>query len=102
VTGRIFAAPRKWIELRGTVPNVTTKFTLPAIWDQEQNVMAYSPPTDDTLGLPATRASDPNLHFADFARLAPEQATGADAQICADVVTLAPTLTPRAAGIQTQ
>ena len=53
VTGRIFVAPRQWTDQQGAVPNVTTAFTLPVTWDQEQNVMAYDPPTNFTLGLPA-------------------------------------------------
>jgi hypothetical protein len=99
VVGRIFVAPRQWTELGATVPNVTTTFTLPAQWDQEPNVMAYDPPDNFTLGTASVRAGDPNLHFVDFARLAPGQATGDDAAICADVLRLAPTLTPRASAI---
>jgi hypothetical protein len=47
----------------------------------------------------AVRAANPDLHYAEYARLGPEQATGDDQAICAAVRELAPTLTPMAAGI---
>jgi hypothetical protein len=99
VVGRIFTAPRQWMDYQATVPSVTTTFSLPVTWDQEQNVMSFDPPTNFTLGSASVRAGDPKLHFVDFARLAAGQATGDDAAICAAVLKLAPTLTPKASAI---
>jgi hypothetical protein len=99
VVGRIFTAPRQWTEQQGTVSSVATAFTLPVTWDQEANVMAYDPPSNFTLGASSVRAGDPTLHFVDFARLAADQATGDNAAICAAVVKLVPTLTPKASAI---
>lgn len=98
-TGKIFVAPRQWSELSGTVPNTMTSFRLPLDWDQEQNVMAYDPTWNVTLGTPSSRHPDNSLHFGEFARLAEDQATGDDNAICDAVVKLAPTLTPAASAI---
>ncbi|MET0386390.1 MAG: hypothetical protein ABW321_10550 [Polyangiales bacterium] len=97
VTGKIFVAPRQWTALAGLVPDVSTLFKLPLDWNQEANVMAY----DGTplLGSEAARAADKTLHFAEFARLAEDQATGDDQAICSALVALAPMLTPAAAGL---
>jgi hypothetical protein len=99
VRGRIFVAPRQWTDQQGTVPSVATTFSLAITWDQEQNVMAYDPPTDTTLGTASVRAGNPALHFVEFARLSAEQTAGDDAAICTSVRTLAKTLTPRASAI---
>jgi hypothetical protein len=82
--------------MSGTVPSVGSVFTLPLQWDQEPNVMAYD--GSAFLGAEAVRAADASLHYAQFARLSPDQATGDDAAICKSIVKLAPTLTPKAAG----
>jgi hypothetical protein len=48
----------------------------------------------------AVRAADGKLHFAQFARLTPDQVPGSDdAQICKRIVELAPTLTPETAAM---
>jgi hypothetical protein len=66
-------------------------------WDQEANVMSYD--GSPLLLSDAARASDANLHFAEFVRLAAGQAEGDDNAICKSLVALAPTLTPVAAGM---
>lgn len=97
VSGKLFFAPRIWFELSGTVPDLDSSFELPLRWDQETNLLGYDgSPLLTTQGV---RAANAALHFAQLARLAAEQATGDDATICADVIALAPTLTPRASEI---
>lgn len=99
-TGRLFVAPRHWTELSGTVPNTMTRFRLSIDWDQEQNVMAYDPPWNLTLGTPSSRHPDDSLQFAEFVRLEGDQAAGADNNaICDAIILLAPTLTPAASAI---
>lgn len=95
VTGKIFVAPRQWTQPAGMVTDLTTPFTLPTMWDQQQNVMAYD--GSDLLGSEAARAADMTLHFTEFARLSDSQATGDDTAICNSVVDLVPTLTPKGA-----
>jgi hypothetical protein len=76
-----------------------TSFRLPIDWDQEQNVMAYDPSWNVTLGTPSSRHPDNTLHFAELVRLAEGQATGDDNAICDAVTKLAPMLTPAASAI---
>jgi hypothetical protein len=97
VTGKIFVAPRMWSSISDTAADVSSSFKVFVQWNTEPNVMAY----DGTplLGSDSARASDATLHFAQFARLAPDQATGDDATLCKSVVELAPMLTPEAAGM---
>jgi hypothetical protein len=97
VTGKIFSAVREWTSLSGTAPDVRSRFTLPLSWDSEPNIMAFD--GSPFLGSSAVRAADATLHFAQLARLTPDQATGDDAAICSAIVALAPTLTPEAAGM---
>jgi hypothetical protein len=97
VTGKIFTAPRVWTQISGSVSDITATFKLPVLWDQEPNVMSYD--GSPLLLSEAARAADATLHFAEFARLAPDQAVGDDKAICMTVVALAPTLTPIAAGM---
>jgi hypothetical protein len=97
VSGKIFVAPRAWTSISGTVPDVSSVFKVPLQWDQDANVMSY----DGTplLSSSAARAANMTLHFAQFARLAPNQATGDDIAICKSITALAPMLTPEAAGL---
>jgi len=97
VAGKIFVATREWTALSGTVPDVDTVFELPLTWDQEPNVMAFD--GSPLLSATAVRAADAKLHFAQFARLEPDQATGDDDAICKSLRELAPTSTPKAAGL---
>jgi hypothetical protein len=97
VTGKIFVAPRQWTSMTGSVPDVSSAFKLPLLWDQEPNVMAYD--GSPLLASSAARAADAALHFVQFARLTAEQAAGDDKAICASVTKLAKTLTPEAAAM---
>ena len=76
----------------------TFKLSL-AGWGQDQNVVQSDPPNNIILLMSSTVANDPSLHFVGFARLAADQATGSDQDICSQIVKLAPTLTPDAAAI---
>jgi hypothetical protein len=97
VTGKIFTAPRMWTSISDTAAAVSSVFKVFVQWDTEPNVMAYD--GTDLLGSESARSSDATLHFAQFARLTPDQATGEDAAICKSIVELAPMLTPEAAGM---
>lgn len=97
VSGEVYVAPRSWTSASGIVADVGTTFSLPLEWDQEPNVMAVD--GSSLLSSSAARAADPELHFVDFARLEPGLATGDDAALCRELVELAPSLTPRAAGL---
>lgn len=95
VSGKIFVGPRVWTEMSGAVTD-TSNFRLAVKWGQEQNVLGY-----DGSSLLATEAAigpDAQTHFAQFARLADDQATGDDLSICNAVIQLAPQLTPEATG----
>lgn len=98
VSGEIYSAPRLWAQISATVPSVSKSFVAPLLWDQESNVMAYN--GGPLLASPAARASDPKLHFAEFVRLAADQAVGDDAAICDAIRTLAPTLAPTGSSTQ--
>jgi hypothetical protein len=77
-----------------------TSFRLPLDWDQEQNVMAYDPEWNLTLGTVSGRHPDDNLHFGEFERLSDDQASGDDIDaICDAIIELAPMLTPAASAI---
>jgi hypothetical protein len=97
VTGQIYTAARDWTSYTGAVPDVASAIKLSMSWDQEPNVMAFD--GSPFLGSSAVRAADASLHFAQLARLKEDQATGDDASICQSVVSLAPMLTPDAAGM---
>lgn len=91
----VFVASRSWTAISGAVDSVATRFMAPMQWSQENNVMSYwSLPW---LGSEAVPAPDEQLHFAEFARLAPGQTTGDDLTVCATLTQLASTLTPTAA-----
>lgn len=98
VVGKVFVAPRLWTELSGTVADTGAgTLRLGVQWDQEPNLVGYD--GSPILTSQAVRAADPNLHFAEMARLQPGQAVGDDASICAAVRELAATLTPNANAI---
>lgn len=95
VSGKIFVAPRVWAAMNGTVTD-TSAFRLAVVWGQQQNMLGYD--GSALLGTEAAIGPDPKTHFAQFVRLAPDQATGDELATCAAVISLAPQLTPEAAG----
>ncbi|HKP62850.1 MAG TPA: hypothetical protein VJV78_39215 [Polyangiales bacterium] len=97
LSGKVFTAPRSWMWMTGEARDVRASFRLPLQWDAEPNVMAVD--GSPLLASDAVRAADPKLHFAEFARLQPDQATGDDDTICSGIRQLAPKLTPTAAGL---
>jgi len=92
VTGEIYTSPRRWDELEGIAPDVSSTIRMVMQWDQEPNLISYF--GTPLLTSQAVRHADPNLHFAQITRLASDQAVGDDLAICAAVVELAPLLTP--------
>lgn len=97
IAGKVFIAPRTWFEPSGEVPQMASPMRLPLQWNQETNLLGFDgSPLLTTQGV---RAADPNLHFAELARLPDGQATGSDLEICDAVLELAPNLTPSASGI---
>lgn len=97
VNGKIFMSPRIWYEISGEVPEVASAFLVSLDWNQETNLLAFD--GSPLLLTQGVRAADRKLHFAQFARLSPEQAIGDEQAVCAAVVELAPTLTPTASAI---
>lgn len=98
INGKVFAAPRVWTEVSGTAADLSSSFVLPMRWDQESNVMSFD--GSPLLAGSAARAADPALHFSEFARLSPDQATGdTPAALCQQIAELAPVLTPTGAGM---
>jgi len=66
-------------------------------WNQEQNVLAFD--GSPLLTTEAAVAPDPSDHFAEFHRLSEDQATSDnDLAVCAEIIELAPELTPEGAG----
>lgn len=96
IDGRIFVAPRDWTEMSGTVPDVSAGFKIPVKWNQEPNVLSFD--GSPLLGTEALLAGDAALHFAEFARLTPDQAQGDETAICQVINEFAPQLTPEGAG----
>lgn len=96
VDGKLFVAPRDWTEMSGVMPDVSARFKIPVKWNMEPNVLSFE--GSPLLATEAVVASDPDLHFAEFARLTPEQAQGDEVAICQTIIRLAPSLTPEGAG----
>jgi len=95
-TGQIYLSSRRWNEWSGTVPTGSNTFTLPDNWDIESDLLGYNGSSLLTETAAATKDNDDSLHFVTFARLTPSQAMGDDADTCAAVRSLAPTLAPQA------
>jgi hypothetical protein len=97
-TGQIYIAIREWNLWSGTIATGASTFKVADSWDSEQDLLGYTGSSLLTETASGTRDNDNSLHFVQFARLGPTQATGDDPTICASIRTLAPTLTPDAAG----
>jgi hypothetical protein len=97
LSGKIFVAPRSWTAFSGRASDTQSLIKLSVEWDNEPNVMAYD--GSDFLSATALPSGDKTMHFVELARLADDQATGDDGAVCKSIVTLAPTLTPTAAGM---
>ena len=96
ISGKIFVAPRLWTTMSGTATDAS-HFTLGVKWNQEQNVMAFD--GSPLLATEAAIAPDPSHHFAEFRRLSEDQASSDDdLDVCAEIIELAPELTPDGAG----
>jgi hypothetical protein len=97
-TGQIYIAIREWNLWSGTIATDASTFKVADSWDSEQDLLGYTGSSLLTETASGTRDNDNSLHFVQFARLGATQATGDDPTICASIRTLAPTLTPDAAG----
>jgi len=97
IAGEVYTAAREWSRFSGTATNVSSLVELRVQWDQEPNVMSFE--GSPFLGSSAVRAADASLHFVQLARLSADQASGEDLAMCQRLVELAPTLTPKAAGM---
>jgi len=95
-TGQIYLSSRRWNEWSGTIPTGSNTFTIPDDWDIESDRLGYDGSSLLTETAAATKDNDASLHFVTFARLTAAQATGDDADTCAAVRSLAPTLAPQA------
>lgn len=94
VTGTRSEAIREWSEYKGSVPKVSSTFSVPIDWGQTESVLAVS---SEALKATGGKDGDDSLHFAQFARLADAQAAGgSDDAICEQIRALAPQLTPEA------
>jgi hypothetical protein len=96
VTGQLYMAARRSTLWSGTVAASPSTFKLADDWSSETDTLGYS--GSSLLTSPSSRDNDAALHFVEFARLAATQATGDDATTCAAIRSLAPSLTPSAAG----
>jgi hypothetical protein len=96
VTGQLYMATRRSTLWSGTVAASASTFKLADNWNAETDTLGYS--GSSLLTSPSSRDNDASLHFVEFARLSATQATGDDAATCAAIRSLAPTLTPSAAG----
>ncbi|HET8938578.1 MAG TPA: hypothetical protein VFN67_34270 [Polyangiales bacterium] len=96
ISGRVFVCGRAWHVFAGEIPvgDAVQTFMLADDWNQELNVLGYE--GSDLLTTRTVRAADPSLHFAELARLTGVAGTGDDDAICADVRSLAASLTPSA------
>jgi hypothetical protein len=96
VTGQIYIVTRSWSEWTGDVAGNASTFNLAVDWSSEQDVLGINGPSLLSMAASGVKDGDPTLHFVSFARLGATQATGTDAEICAAIRMLAPTLTPSA------
>jgi hypothetical protein len=96
VTGQLYLATRMSIIWSGTVAAGASAFKLADNWSLENDTLGYS--GSSLLTSPSSKDNDASLHFVEFARLSATQATGDDATTCTAIRSLAPSLTPSAAG----
>lgn len=90
VTGTRYTALRAWNEWSGKISAGATNFKLPSTWNQDEAILGA---TSDLLKQTGVPDADRSLHFAQFARLMPDQVQGDPEAMCATVRSLAPTLT---------
>jgi hypothetical protein len=94
-TGQIYLATRRWTLWSGAIAAGASTFKLADDWNAETDTLGYN--GSSLLTSPSSRDNNASLHFVEFARLAPTQATGDDTTTCAAIRSLAPSLTPSAA-----
>ena len=95
ISGKVYTAPRMWAAMSGTATS-TSVIRLAVKWGQEQNVLGSE--GSPLLETEAAIGPDAATHFAQLARLSPDQATGDEKAICTALKKLAPQLTPEADG----
>jgi hypothetical protein len=91
--GQRYTALRNLQDWGGKFTAGAATFKLPAVAKQDQSVLGV---TNDLLKTSSVTDADPAVHFAQFAKLKPEQVKGDDQELCATIRELAPKLTPEA------
>jgi len=91
--GQRYTALRNLQDWGGKFTAGASTFKLPAVAKQDQSVLGV---TNDLLKTSSVTDADPAVHFAQFAKLKPEQVQGDDTELCATIRQLAPKLTPEA------
>jgi len=90
LNGTRYSASRLWTSYTGTISQGARAFRLSLDWNQEESVLGV---TTDALKAAGVKDANKSLHFAQFARLSEQDASGSDSEICAAVRKLAPELT---------
>jgi hypothetical protein len=96
VAGTRYTVLRVWSDWKGTIAPGATSFKLSVPeWGQDEAILGA---TSDLLKMTGVPDADAKLHFAQLARLTPDQVQGDAVAICASIRSLAPTLTADANG----
>jgi hypothetical protein len=94
VAGTRYTVLRVWSDWKGTVAAGASTFKLSVPdWGQDEAILGA---TNDLLKMTGVPVADARLHFAQFAKLTPEQVQGDTLTVCANIRRLAPMLTPEA------
>lgn len=94
VAGTRYTVLRVWSDWKGTVGADASNFKLSVPdWGQDEAILGA---TNDLLKMTGVPVANTKLHFAQFAKLTPEQVQGDAVTVCANIRKLAPMLTPDA------
>jgi hypothetical protein len=93
-SGDLYCVQRDWTEYSGAVDAGATTFEVPVTWGSDQDALGYS--GSSLITMQDEPDSDPSQAYVWFAKLDASQVAGSDAEICATVRSLVPTLVPDA------
>jgi hypothetical protein len=94
VAGTRYTVLRVWNDWKGTIAANASSFKLSVPdWGQDEAILGA---TNDLLKMTGVPVADAKLHFAQFAKLVPEQVQGDAVAVCANIRKLAPSLTAEA------